>query len=72
MEKKTNKAKLAILKFLRKLGLSPMIKYDLIMPYQQIIQKYVYQGIFACRIHTCDENNSNSYDFREKCKRIEK
>ena len=49
-----------------------MIKYDLIMPYQQILQKYVYYGIFACRIHICDENSSKSYDFREKCKRIEK
>ena len=26
------------------------------MPYQQILQKYAYQGIFACRIHICDEN----------------
>ena len=39
------------------------------MPYQQILQKYAYQGIFACRIHICDENSSNSYDFREKCKK---
>ena len=42
------------------------------MPYLQILQKYAYQGIFACRIHICDENSSNYYDFREKCKRIEK
>ena len=39
------------------------------MPYQQILQKYTYQGIFACRIHICDENSSNSYDFHEKCKK---
>ena len=39
------------------------------MPYQQILQKYAYQGIFAYRIHICDENSSNSYDFREKCKK---
>ena len=38
------------------------------MPYQQILQKYAYQGIFACRIHICDENSSKSYDFHEKCK----
>ena len=42
------------------------------MPYLQILQKYGYQGIFACRIDICDENSSKSYDFREKCKKIEK
>ena len=42
MEKKTNKAKLEILKFLRKSVLSLMIKLEVIMPYQQILQKYVY------------------------------
>ena len=71
MEKKTKKAKLEIFKFLRISALSPLIKLEVIMPYQQILQKYAYQGIFACRIHICDENSSNSYDFREKCKIIE-
>ena len=42
------------------------------MPYQQILQKYAYQGIFACRIHICDENSSKSYDFHEKCKKKKK
>ena len=42
MEKKTNKAKLEIFKFLRKSVLSPMIKLEVIMPYQQILQKYAY------------------------------
>ena len=43
------------------------------MSYLQIQQKYAYQGIFACRIHICDENSSKSYNFREKCKKkIEK
>ena len=43
------------------------------MPYQQILQKYAYQGIFAYRIHICDENSSKYYDFHEKCKKkIEK
>ena len=42
------------------------------MTYLQILQKYAYWGIFACRIDICDENSSKSYDFREKCKRIEK
>ena len=72
MEKKTNKAKLEIFKFLKKSalsqGYSAMIKLEVIMPYQQILQKYAYQGIFACRIHICDENSSKSYDFHEKCK----
>ena len=42
MEKKTNKAKLEIFKFLRKSVLLPMIKLEVIMPYQQILQKYAY------------------------------
>ena len=46
MEKKTNKAKLEIFKFLRKSALSQgyslMIKLEVIMPYQQILQKYAY------------------------------
>ena len=42
------------------------------MPYLQILQKYAYQGIFACRIHICDENSSKSYDIREKYKKIRK
>ena len=42
------------------------------MPYQQILQKYAYQDIIACRIHICDENSSKSYDFHEKCKIMEK
>ena len=66
MEKKTNKEKLEIFKFLRKSVLSRLIKLEVIMPYLQIQQKYAYQGIFACRIHICDENSSKSYDFREK------
>ena len=49
--------------------LQPMIKLEVIMPYQQILQKYDYQGIFACRIHICDKNSSKSYDFHEKCKK---
>ena len=70
MEKKTNKAKLEIFKFLRDsvfiARLQPLIKLEVIMSYLQILQKYAYQGIFACRIHICDENSSKSYDFREK------
>ena len=42
------------------------------MPYQQILQKYAYQGIFAYRIHICNENSSKSYDFHEKCKKNRK
>ena len=67
MKKKTNKAKLEIFKFLKITALS-----EIIMPYLQILQKYAYQGIFACRIHIYDENSSKSYDFCEKCKRKEK
>ena len=42
------------------------------MPYQQILQKYAFQGIFACRIDICDENRSKSYGFHEKCKKKKK
>ena len=69
MDKKTNKAKLEIFKFLRISALSPLIKLEVIMTYLEILQKYAYQGIFACRIHICDENSSKSYDFREKYKK---
>ena len=76
MEKKTKKLKLEIFKFFEKISfiarLQPMIKLEVIMRHQQILQKYAYQGIFACRIHICDENSSKSYDFHEKCKKIEK
>ena len=48
------------------------MKLEVIMPYLQILQKYAYKGIFGCKIHICDENSSKSYDFREKCKKIEK
>ena len=41
MEKKTNKAKLEIFKFLRNSALS-LIKLEVIMPYQQVLQKYAY------------------------------
>ena len=49
-----------------------MITLEVIMPYQQILQKYAYYGICACRIHICHENSSKSYDFHEKWKKIEK
>ena len=42
------------------------------MPYQQILQNYAYEGISECKIHICDEIISKSFDFHEKCKRIEK
>ena len=41
MEKKTNKEKLAIFKFLRK-SVKPLIKLEVIMSYLQIQQKYAY------------------------------
>ena len=76
MEKKTNKVKLEIFKFFEKISfiarLQPLKKLEVIMPYPEILQKYGYQGFFACRIDICDENSSKSYDFREKCKKIEK
>ena len=42
MEKKTNKEKLAIFKFLRKSVLFFLIKLEVIMSYLQIQQKYAY------------------------------
>ena len=69
MDKKTNKEKLEIFKFLRILALSPLIKLEVIMPYLEILQKYAYQDIFACRIHFCDENSSKSNDFMKNAKK---
>ena len=40
--KRRQKKKLEIFKFLRKSALPPMIKLEVIMPYQQILQKYAY------------------------------
>ena len=73
MEIKTNKVKLEIFKFLRKSVLSQ--GYGL--AYDKIGGNYALSAnstkiCSACRIHICDENSSKSYDFREKCKRIEK
>ena len=48
--------------------LQPMIKLEVIMPYQQILQKYAYQGFFAWRIRICDENSSNPTIFMKKQK----
>ena len=31
--------------------LYPLIKLEVIMPYPEILQKYAYYGIFACKIH---------------------
>ena len=42
MEKKTNKAKLVIFKFLRISALSPLIKLEVTMTYLQILQKNAY------------------------------
>ena len=74
MEKKTKKAYIRNFQIFENIRfiarLQPMIKLEVIMSYQQILQKYAYQGIFACRIHICDENTSKSYDFHEKCKKI--
>ena len=42
------------------------------MPYQQILQKYAYQGIFACRIHICDKNSSKSCYFHGKMQKNRK
>ena len=75
MEKKTNKAKLEILKFFEKISvierLQPMIKYDLIMPLQilkNMLIRVFLHAEFISAVKTC----SKSYDFHEKCKRIEK
>ena len=76
MVKKTNKAKLEIFKFFENISfiarLQPLIKLEVIMPYLEILQKYAYYGIFACRIDICNENSFKSYDFRGKCKKKKK
>ena len=42
------------------------------MPYQQILQKYAYQGNFVCRIHICTEKVENPTIFMKNAKKIEK
>ena len=70
MEKKTNKGKLEMFKFFENISfIAKLIKLEVIMPYLQILQKYAYQGIFACRIHICDENSSKSYGFVKNAKK---
>ena len=76
MEKKTNKGRIRNFQIFENISfiarLQPLINLEVIMLYLEILQKYAYQDIFTCRIHICDENSSKSYDFREKCKKIEK
>ena len=52
MEKKTNKAKLEIFQIFEKISFSarlqPMIKLEVIMPYQQILQKYAQAIGYFC------------------------
>ena len=75
MKRQTNKGKLANFQVFERFSLiarlQPLIKLEVIMSYLHILQKYAYQCIFACRIHICNEISSKSYDFREKCKKIE-
>ena len=46
-----------------------MIKLEVIMPYQQILQKYAYYGICACRIDICDETVQNPTIFMKNGKK---
>ena len=66
MEKKTNKAKLEIFQFLRKFD-----KISLNCAFYGNSINIQMQGIFACRIHICDENSAKSYGFHENAKIIE-
>ena len=74
MEKKTNKAKLEIFKFLRNRQNRKAIAFDKISRncafYGNSINTHLL-GYFACRIHICDENSAKSYGFHENRKIIE-
>ena len=39
------------------------------MPYQQILQKHAYKGIFAYRIHICDKTVQNPTIFMKNAKK---
>ena len=74
MEKKANKAKLEIFKILRNWLNRKAIAFDKIIrncAFYGNQQIYTYWGIFACRIHICDENSTKSYGFHENAKIIE-
>ena len=74
MEKKTNKEKLEILKFLRKSALSQGYSPDKIGGNYALSAnsiKICILGYFCMQNSYLREKSSKSYDFREKCKRIE-
>ena len=73
MDKKTNKAKLEIFKFLRKSAesqgyIQPLIKLTEFVPSMEIQQIYTNQRIFACRINICHENSAKSFGFHGRAK----
>ena len=70
MEKKTNKGKLEIFKIFENISFIAFAKIGSNYALSGNSTKICLKGIFACRIHICDENSSKSYDFREKCKKI--
>ena len=71
-EKKANKAKLAIFKFVRKSAfiarLQPLIKLEAIMPYLQILQKYAYQGILHAEFISAMKTVQNPTIFLKNAK----
>ena len=46
----------------------PLIKLAEIVPSMEIQWLYTYWGIFACRIHICDEKSAKSYGIHENAK----
>ena len=75
MEKKTNKAKFEIFKFLRKSVIWPTIKLEVIMPYQQNSTKNMLIGVildaeFISAMKTVQ--NHTIFMKNEKKKKIEK
>ena len=75
MEEKTNKAKFDIFKILRKSAdICKVIAFNKISRnfafYGNSINIHLL-GIFACKIHICDENSAKSYGFHENVKIIE-
>ena len=71
MEKKTNKAKLKIFKFLRKSAESQGYKISRNCAFYGNSINIHLLGHFACRIHICDESSAKSYGFHENAKIIE-
>ena len=70
MEKKTNKAKLVIFKFLRISALSPLIKLEVTMTYLQILQKMLIRVFLHAQFISAMKTVPNPTIFVKNAKKL--